>query len=108
MATLARQNRNDVYESLQPELSGMRLYVFELLVAAGDKGLARHEIVDASIRANAKDKSKRTLKLSTVCGRVNDLEKLGLIEETGERRATDSGKTAVVIRAKVTRPGYLF
>ena len=38
--------------------------------------------------------------LSSVCARCRELQKLDLVEDSGKRRNTPYGKTAIVWRAK--------
>jgi hypothetical protein len=63
--------------------------VYAEILKAGDAGKTRHELVT--------DKRE----LSSVCGRVDNLLKMGMIyEPEGVTRPTKSGRQAQVVRAK--------
>jgi len=63
--------------------------VYAAIKAAGDEGKTRHELVTP----------KR--ELASVCGRVDNLLKMGMIyEPAGVTRPTKSGRQAQVVRAK--------
>jgi len=55
-----------------------------------ENGATREEIADAL-----------NLKLQTVCGRCNELLKMGLIFDSGRTRLTSSGRSAVVLQRKL-------
>jgi hypothetical protein len=76
--------------SLDPEwLATQCGEVYEAIKAAGEDGKTRHELVT----------DKRGL--ASVCGRVDNLLKMGLIyEPAGVTRPTKSGRQAQVVRAR--------
>jgi predicted transcriptional regulator len=54
---------------------------------AEPRGLTRYELAERTNRP-----------VSSVCGRINELEKLGLVNEADESRPTPYGGNAVVMR----------
>lgn len=81
-----QQNKREVLEQTRPKHHGDRQRIVVLLQELGDLGATRHEIAD-----------RLRLPLTTVCGRVNELKKMGEVTEPGTRRLTPHGKTAVVV-----------
>jgi hypothetical protein len=64
--------------------------VYAAIVAAGEAAITREELTDVT-----------GMPIQTVCGRVNDLLKTGMIyEPEGVTRPTKSGRAAQVVRAK--------
>jgi len=63
--------------------------VYAEILKAGDEGKTRHELVIKDVR-----------ELASVCGRVDNLLKMGMIyEPEGVTRPTKSGRQAQVVRA---------
>lgn len=89
MLTPGEQTRNESYASELPVRSRKRKEAFEFVQARGAHGATREEI-----------EAGTDLCLSSVCGRVNELIKDGLLIETGERRIGSSGKSHAVVVAK--------
>lgn len=87
-----RQNKREQLEQSRPKHSGHRLRILELLQVTAD-GLTRHELAE-----------RLQLPLATVCGRVNELKKMGEVIEPGERRTTTGKSSATVVRAIVHEP----
>ena len=63
----------------------MRSAVFQLIVDAGNFGATLEEISNMT-----------QIKLQTVCARRNELGKNKLVVDSGTRRKTSSGRTAIV------------
>lgn len=82
-------NRNANYHESKPKHGGQRAVVLKYLQKLPGVGATREAIADAL-----------AMKLSSVCGRVHELLAEGLIEETDERRETNSRRRAVVVRVK--------
>ena len=80
-----RQNKVETYYATRPRHKGDRLAIVDILRRIPD-GLTRHQI--AAVLG---------MPLTTVCGRVNELKRLGEVRETGERRPTEAGKSATVV-----------
>lgn len=78
-------NRNQVFHSLEGLPASQRRIV-DFLTLRHD-GATRHEIA-AALR----------MPLSSVCGRVSELENMELVQSTDEKRETQYGKTATVVR----------
>ena len=84
MGNLAVAVRDSTYHGLS--LSGVSVLVIEKLRELGSKGATRHELASMLNRP-----------ISSMCGRINELEKANLVVETGETRVTQFGKEATVI-----------
>jgi hypothetical protein len=82
-------NRNANYHETKPKHGGQRVTVLEYLQKLPGVGATREAIADAL-----------RMKLSSVCGRVHELLAEELVEETNERRETNSRRSAVVVRVK--------
>lgn len=87
MSVHSEQNRNDVFYSLE-QLPKVKRRIVDLLNVSV-RGLTRHEIA-----------SQLGLPLSSVCGRVSELETEGWLVSTDETRTTQYGKPATVICIK--------
>lgn len=83
----ALASRNQAYDDSKPRHAGHTATIVAELRRVGAEGATRHQLA-----------ARLGLKLSTVCGRVNELKKAELITE-GERR-TAAGGTGVVCRVK--------
>lgn len=77
----------------------MRAQIFDAILRARSNGLTIEEIVDVT-----------GIKLQTVCARRKELENKHLITDSGNRRPTSSGRSAIVwvvpttvIRAMIAR-----
>jgi hypothetical protein len=84
MGNLAVAVRDATYHGLS--LSGVSVLVIEKLRELGSHGATRHELASMLNRP-----------ISSMCGRINELEKANLVVETGETRATQFGKEATVV-----------
>jgi predicted transcriptional regulator len=86
MSVQGEQNRNQVYydQSIAKCSAAQRAIVSALETG----GLTRHEIA-----------SKLNMPLSTVCGRVSELEEIGLVRTTDETRMSPHGKPACIVIA---------
>lgn len=80
-----QQNKVETYHATRPRHKGDRLAILRLLRRIPE-GLTRHQV--AAILG---------MPLTTVCGRVNELKRMGDVRETGERRPTEAGKSATVV-----------
>ena len=87
MGQIAKQVREDTYHSLLGELTAQECAVIEALRKIGRSGATRHELAEVLNRP-----------LSSMCGRVNKLEEDGIVVETGDKRETQYGKLASVVR----------
>jgi len=87
MARISEQNRNDHYDAILATAPQSRARVFLALADAEPRGLTRFELAQVT-----------KLPVSSICGRVNELEKTNLIVETDEKRDTPNGGTSVVLR----------
>lgn len=80
-------SRNQAYDESRPRHAGHAELIVAELRRVGADGATRHQLAE-----------RLRLKLSTVCGRVNELKKADSVTE-GERR-TAAGGTGVVLRMK--------
>lgn len=87
MSVYSEQNRNATYHSLE-DLSKSKRRIVDLLTREPN-GLTRHEIGE-----------RLRMPLSTVCGRVSELEGDGWIFSTDDTRETQYGKQATVVRLR--------
>lgn len=87
MSVHSETNRNAVLDSLDA-LPKVKRRIVELLLA-NPNGLTRHEIGE-----------RLGLPLSTVCGRVTELEKDYWVFSTEETRQTQYGKPATIVRVR--------
>jgi predicted ArsR family transcriptional regulator len=83
----SEENRNKVFYSLE-DLPTVKRRIVELLQQRV-RGLTRHEIA-----------AELVLPLSSVCGRVSELETEGWLCSTDETRTTQYGKPATVVKLK--------
>lgn len=79
-------SRDDAYVNSLPEHEAQRRKVLAVIASSGAAGLTREEIA-----------KRGKVKLSSVCGRVDDLKKTGAVIVTGRKRPTDSGSRASVV-----------
>ena len=84
MSIESETNRNRVYHALQ-DLPEVKQRIVRLLERKPN-GLTRHEIA-----------AELGMPLSSVCGRVKELEDAEFVHSTGETRETPYGKPATVI-----------
>lgn len=84
MSIESETNRDRVYHALQ-DLPDVKQRIVRLLERKPN-GLTRHEIA-----------AELGLPLSSVCGRVKELESDGWVHSTGETRETQYGKPATVV-----------
>jgi predicted transcriptional regulator len=63
-----------------------------ILKALQKEGLTRHELAEVC-----------NMPLSSVCGRVSQLEKIGLVKTTPEKKLTQHGKPATIVVNTVPR-----
>lgn len=87
MSVHSEANRNEVFYALE-ELPTVKRRIVELLESRV-RGLTRHEIA-----------AELVLPLSSVCGRVSELETEGWLYSTDETRTTQYGKRATVVKIK--------
>lgn len=87
MGSFAEHVRDSTYQEILGEVSGVHREVVEKLRDLGSHGATRHELAMMLKRP-----------ISSMCGRVNELEKAGIVVETGETRETQYGKLASVVR----------
>ncbi len=72
--------------TIKPKIKTKRELVFELLKT---QSLTNYQISD-----------ELEMPLSSCCGRVHELQELNLVEDSGLRRKTPYGKTAIIWRIK--------
>lgn len=82
---LGLQNKAETFRETEPRHSGDRLRVVQVLQRFRC-GLTRHQIAE-----------QLGVSLATVCGRVNELKRMGEVRESGERRPTENGRMATVV-----------
>ena len=82
--------------AIGPKLGHLQDLVLALFQARGRRGATNDEIARMS-----------GLGIPTVCARRNELMKLGLIEDSGERRKTASGRNAQVWVINQNKKGTL-
>ena len=58
------------------------------------------EYIKSEASTNYQISDRLNMPLSSVCGRCRELQLLGLIEDSGKRRQTPFGKTAIVWQKK--------
>jgi predicted transcriptional regulator len=87
MGSTSEQNRNDHYDAILATTPRSRAEVFLALADAEPRGLTRYELAE---------KLKRPV--SSICGRVHELEQTDLIVETDDKRQTPYGGESVVLR----------
>jgi len=63
-----------------------------ILKALEKEGLTRHELAEVC-----------DMPLSSVCGRVSELEEIGLVKTTSEKKLTQHGKPATIVVNTVLR-----
>lgn len=84
-----RANQRQVHEAGVPRHSGDRARIVALLEQRGPGGATRHEMSVAL-----------QLPYTTVSGRVADLKKCGIVEDSQAKRATPTGSPACVVILK--------
>ena len=84
MSVQSETNRNEVFHALQA-LPEVKQRIVALLERKAN-GLTRHEIA-----------AELAMPLSSVCGRVKELEGDGWVHSTAETRETPYGKPATVV-----------
>ena len=84
MSVHSENNRDNVFYSLEQLPEAKRRIC--VLLEDSPNGLTRHEIAAALV-----------MPLSTVCGRVTELEESGWVVSTAETRQTQHGKPATVV-----------
>jgi len=90
MSVQGEANRDAVYFALAMEdCSGAQKAI---LKALENGGLTRHEIADVC-----------RMPLSTVCGRVSELEEKGLVKTSSDKRSTQYGKPATVVVSTIPK-----
>lgn len=87
MSVHSVENRNATFHALE-ELPKVKRRIVDLL-RTEPNGLTRHEIGE-----------RLGLPLSTVCGRVSELEKTNWVFSTDDTRETPYGKQATVVRLR--------
>lgn len=75
----------EAYDSIQNDKQTLQLKVLNALESSHSDGMTIEEIVNST-----------GIKLQTVCARRKELENQGLVFNTGRRRKTSSGRTAIV------------
>ena len=91
MSVHSDTNRTAVFESLD-DLPKVKRRIVDLLMA-NPNGFTRHEIGE-----------RLALPLSTVCGRVTELENANWIFSTDQTRQTPYGKQATIVRIRAANP----
>jgi predicted transcriptional regulator len=86
MGKLAELVRDWTYQEILDEVSGVHLEIVKKLRELGKVGATRHELAHMLRRP-----------LSSMCGRINELEKAGIVCESGDTRQTEYGKPATVV-----------
>lgn len=76
-------------EAIAAAAPTLRGRVYAVIVAAGESGATREEVVTAT-----------GIALQTVCGRANELLEQGLIFDSGRTRPGKSGRQQVVLAAR--------
>ena len=87
MGKLGELVRDATYQEILGEVSGVHRQVIQKLRELGSLGATRHELAQMLNRP-----------ISSMCGRVNELETAGIVIETGVTRPTQYGKEATVVR----------
>jgi len=80
------ETSQEALATIKPKIKTKRELVFELLKT---QSLTNYQISD-----------ELGMPLSSVCGRVHELQELNLVEDSGLRRKTPYGKTAIVWKIK--------
>ena len=91
MSVHSETNRNAVFEAIE-DLPKIKRRIVDLLLA-NPNGFTRHEIGE-----------RLALPLSTVCGRVTELENARWIFSTDQTRQTPYGKQATIVRIRSLDP----
>lgn len=89
MSHLMQQTSLDAYDSIQSALPRMEGKLFGYVTASGDAGRTSHEIVAES-----------GIGIQTVSGVLRRITLKGLIEDSGERRPSPSGRKSIVWKKK--------
>jgi predicted transcriptional regulator len=84
-----RDTSREAYEGIKPELKIKRKRVFEAIKAQGPQGATLFELVKIIGRP-----------VNEISGRVTELSKNFMIEESGKRQNPDTLKNAIVWVAK--------
>lgn len=90
MSKNGEANRDLAYLDLSQE--GLSNAQKVILQALEREGLTRHELAEVC-----------NMPLSSVCGRVSELEEIGLVKTTSEKRLTQYGKPATIVVNTVPR-----
>jgi hypothetical protein len=100
MGKIAELVRDSTYQEILGEVTGVHREVVQKLRDLGSIGATRHELAHLLNRP-----------ISSMCGRIHELEDAGIVIETGETRPTQYGKEATVVRlaprlcaGKLTQP----
>jgi predicted transcriptional regulator len=80
-------NRDEHYDAIVPEMPHSRREVFLELRSSEPRGLTRYELAERLRRP-----------VSSICGRMKELEDSGMVVDTDETRPTTYGGKAVVMR----------
>lgn len=86
MGKLGELVRDQTYQEILGEVSGVHREVIQKLRDLGSLGATRHELAYLLNRP-----------ISSMCGRINELEAAGIVVETGGTRTTQYGKEATVV-----------
>jgi len=86
MSLASIANRNATYYEILPTLSTSKQMILRELQRLGEHGATRHELAKLT-----------GLPLSSVCGRIADLEAARMVDSTHRVRDTEYGKSATVV-----------
>lgn len=84
-----RETSREAFEGIKPELKIKRKRVFEAIKSEGEKGATLFELVQKIGRP-----------VNEISGRVTELAKQSLIQESGKRKNPDTERNAIVWIAK--------
>lgn len=87
MGKLGKLVRDATYHDVLGEVAGVQREVVQKLRELGSAGATRHELAKMLNRP-----------ISSMCGRIAELEHRGIVIESGETRQTQYGKEATVVR----------
>jgi predicted transcriptional regulator len=90
MSINSQANRDAVYFDLAMEDCSRAQR--SILKALENGGLTRHEIAEVC-----------NMPLSTVCGRISELEEKGLVRTSADKRTTQYGKPATVVVSNIPK-----
>lgn len=80
----------DAFDSIRESLSEIRRAVYDIILESGSEGITAQEM-----------EIKTGMRRSTISGRPSELVERGLIYDSGLRRKTTSGNSAIVWRAVI-------